>query len=111
MFIHVRSVVLSHEWEVIVDPSTDAALPTRTLVQPSQLGQMNESSRVACDAPPVRTSSQEIARTQVKSRGRDGRRDIGRLLRRGQGGLYRNSWQQAAGSWQTADSRQRTADS
>ena len=35
MSIHVRSVVLSHECEVIVEPSTDAAFPTRMLVQPS----------------------------------------------------------------------------
>ena len=39
MFIQVRSVVLSHECEVIVEPSTDAVLPTSTLVQLSQVGQ------------------------------------------------------------------------
>ena len=46
MFIHVRSVVLSHECEVIVEPSTEAALPTSTLVQPSHVGQTSASSRV-----------------------------------------------------------------
>jgi hypothetical protein len=33
MFIHVLSVLLSQEWEVMVEPSVDARLPTRMLVQ------------------------------------------------------------------------------
>jgi hypothetical protein len=33
MVIQVRSDPESQEWEVIVEPSTEASLPTRTLVQ------------------------------------------------------------------------------
>ncbi len=85
MFIHVRSVVLSHECDVIVEPSTDAALPTSTLVQPSHVGQTSASSRVACDAVPVRTRSQQTAREKTARWEREGRRNIEKLLRRGQG--------------------------
>jgi hypothetical protein len=35
MFIQVRSLPLSHEWEVMVEPSMEASLPTRMLVQSS----------------------------------------------------------------------------
>jgi hypothetical protein len=38
MFIHVRSVVLSQECEVIVEPSTEASFPTSMLVQDSISG-------------------------------------------------------------------------
>jgi hypothetical protein len=38
MFIQVRSVPLSQEWEVMVEPSAEASLPTRMLVQLSESG-------------------------------------------------------------------------
>ena len=47
MSIHVRSVVLSHECDVIVEPSTDAPFPTRMLVQPSH-SQTSPSACAAC---------------------------------------------------------------
>ena len=56
MFIQVRSVLLSHECEVIVDPSTDAALPTSTLVQLSQVGQTRYSPSCILAAVPGSTT-------------------------------------------------------
>jgi len=38
MFIQVLSVLLSQECEVIVEPSAEASLPTRMLVQLSDSG-------------------------------------------------------------------------
>jgi len=38
MFIQVRSVLLSHEWDVMVEPSTEASFPTSMLVQLSTCG-------------------------------------------------------------------------
>jgi len=50
MFIQVRSVVLSHECDVIVDPSAEAAFPTRTLVQESNSGGSPGRTALACEA-------------------------------------------------------------
>jgi hypothetical protein len=41
MFIQVLSVLLSQEWEVIVEPSAEASFPTRMLVQLSVRGPMS----------------------------------------------------------------------
>ena len=70
MFIQVRSVVLSHECDVIVDPSADAALPTSTLVQLSHVGQTSDSPSCSLAALPGRTTSEQtpMMSNQVRSR-------------------------------------------
>jgi hypothetical protein len=59
MFIQVRSLLLSQEWEVMVEPSAEASLPTRMLVQLSDsmdgCGRTGEKDRATRQRNPSAT--------------------------------------------------------
>jgi hypothetical protein len=66
MSIHVRSVVLSQECEVIVEPSTEANFPTKMLVQDSIAGRLSSLVwAVDCTAGPWTASINNP--TQIKN--------------------------------------------
>ena len=94
MFIQVRSVLLSQECDVMVDPSTEAALPTSTLVHPSHVGQNRASCSCSLLAAPGSTSRHTAATAISTDRERNDANQVnmaGLLKKRGPGPAGRRS--------------------
>ena len=68
MVIQVRSVPESHEWEVMVEPSTEASRPTRMLVHESNSSGSSRRTEAVCE--PIRSESAKTAML-VRAKSRD----------------------------------------